>query len=97
MRSASRKISFSQERHAEHGAVRSALYGFGHGVFWIGQNVGDVNDLPLQYGSPRQRSSSDLNGMLFQVLLEFSRVDVISNYKTKLTVAPPKQSVVRLT
>jgi hypothetical protein len=86
----------SQERHTKHGAEMTKPHSFRQSVFRISVNIGDVNDPGLESSSPRQRSSSDRNWMLFEILFEFARVAVIGGKTIDLAIAQEKKGAICL-
>src|SRR5262249_13867857 len=90
------RTALSQKWHSKHCAVGVELYQLGHTIFWINQNVWNVDHFALYGGSSRHRSAIDPYGMLPEVRFAFVRAAVIGRKVTGFSVTPEKQGVIRI-
>ncbi len=90
------RLSLSQKRHPEHGAKRVKANKLSHGVFRIGLSIRNMDYLAFEHGTSCQRSPTDRNRMLLEVLFELGGVAGISHEMAGRAVAPEEQCVIRL-
>src|SRR6516165_12326201 len=86
--------SLTQKWNSEHGAKGVKLHKFSHRVFRIGLSVWNMDDLALECGPSCQRSPTDRNGMLPEILFELGGATVVGREITGLAVSSEEQYVV---
>src|SRR5436309_3472144 len=60
------RISFSQQRNAKDGAKTGSFLAFPESVLWVQQDIGQLNWLMLDHGSPVNASSTRLERKISQ-------------------------------